>query len=406
MIDPWPAGYYGAQDHYDNSPLICRPLTFMRAAPSEHGYARPVEGVIVTVDLDAMKVLEVADHGVVPLPPTAGNYDGEADVPPRTTGRRSRSSARTSNRSRSPSPRDRVSRSRRTVPWQNWSFRLGFTPREGLALHDLGLPRQGTTRPILYRASLHRDGRALRRPGTDAMEQERVRRGRIRHGPVCELAHARLRLPRTHPLLRRPGQQPGGTPLPIKNAICMHEEDYGISWKHTDYRTARRGAPFPAAGRFVGSATVDNYEYGFFWYLYKDGTIEFEVKLTGVLTAGAFTPGEVPRHGQAVAPEPVRAQPPTLLQRPAGPRRGRPGQQRVRGQLRARRGPRRAEQPLVQRLGRGADAAGRPRRRRRARSMPPAHRRATGRSSNPSKVNELGRPVAYKLMPGASPRRR
>ena len=40
MIDPWPAGYYGAGDHYDNSPLICRPLTFMRAAPSEHGYAR------------------------------------------------------------------------------------------------------------------------------------------------------------------------------------------------------------------------------------------------------------------------------------------------------------------------------------------------------------------------------
>src|SRR6202171_2441698 len=48
MIDPWPAGYYGPQDHYDSSALICRPLTFMRAAPSEHGYARPVEGLIVT----------------------------------------------------------------------------------------------------------------------------------------------------------------------------------------------------------------------------------------------------------------------------------------------------------------------------------------------------------------------
>ncbi len=32
MIDPWPAGYYGPQDHYDNSPLVCRPLTFVRAA--------------------------------------------------------------------------------------------------------------------------------------------------------------------------------------------------------------------------------------------------------------------------------------------------------------------------------------------------------------------------------------
>ncbi|HVQ53452.1 MAG TPA: tyramine oxidase, partial [Mycobacterium sp.] len=63
MIDPWPAGYYGAQDHYDASALICRPLTFMRAAPSEHGYARPVEGLIVTFDLDAMAVTDVEDHG-------------------------------------------------------------------------------------------------------------------------------------------------------------------------------------------------------------------------------------------------------------------------------------------------------------------------------------------------------
>ena len=63
MVDPWPAGYYGGQDHYDNSPLICRPLTFMRAAPSEHGYARPVEGLIVTFDLDKMEVLGIEDHG-------------------------------------------------------------------------------------------------------------------------------------------------------------------------------------------------------------------------------------------------------------------------------------------------------------------------------------------------------
>ncbi|MBJ7387000.1 MAG: tyramine oxidase, partial [Mycolicibacterium sp.] len=74
MIDPWPAGYYGAQDHYENAPLLCRPLTFMRSAPSEHGYARPVEGLIVTFDLDQMKVVDIEDHGVVPLPPTAGNY--------------------------------------------------------------------------------------------------------------------------------------------------------------------------------------------------------------------------------------------------------------------------------------------------------------------------------------------
>ena len=38
----------------------------------------------------------------------------------------------------------------------------------------------------------------------------------------------------------------------IKNAICMHEEDYGILWKHTDFRTGRgRGAPLAAARDLV-----------------------------------------------------------------------------------------------------------------------------------------------------------
>jgi primary-amine oxidase len=49
-------------------------------------------------------------------------------------------------------------------------------------------------------------------------------------------------------------------------------------------------------------ATVGNYEYGYFWYLYTDGTIEYEVKLTGVISTGALPEGERPKHGVLVAP--------------------------------------------------------------------------------------------------------
>ena len=74
MMDPWPAGLRQPQDHFDDSALICRQLTFIRAAQSEHGYARPIEGLIVTFDLDPIKVIDIEDHGAVPLPPTAGNF--------------------------------------------------------------------------------------------------------------------------------------------------------------------------------------------------------------------------------------------------------------------------------------------------------------------------------------------
>ena len=93
-----------------------------------------------------------------------------------------------------------------------------------------------------------------------------------------------------------------GAAVVIPNAVCMHEEDVGISWKHTDFRTG--AVEVRRSRRLVIStiATVGNYEYGFFWYLYTDGTIEYDVKLSGVLTTGAIAAGEQPRYGQLVAP--------------------------------------------------------------------------------------------------------
>ena len=34
--------------------------------------------------------------------------------------------------------------------------------------------------------------------------------------------------------------------------------------------------------------TVGNYDYGFYWYLYLDGTIELEIKLTGVIWTSSY----------------------------------------------------------------------------------------------------------------------
>ena len=82
-----------------------------------------------------------------------------------------------------------------------------------------------------------------------------------------------------------------GEPLTIKNAICMHEEDYGILWKHTDRRLPDAPEVRRSRRLVVSSvSTVENYEYGFFWYLYQDGNIQFEIKLTGILSLGAAAP--------------------------------------------------------------------------------------------------------------------
>ena len=93
-----------------------------------------------------------------------------------------------------------------------------------------------------------------------------------------------------------------GTPLPIPNAICIHEEDVGVLWRHVEWRDG--SGEVRRSRRLVISSfsAIGNYDYGFFWYLYQDGTIAFEVKLTGVLSTGAVAPGERPAHGTLVAP--------------------------------------------------------------------------------------------------------
>ena len=93
-----------------------------------------------------------------------------------------------------------------------------------------------------------------------------------------------------------------GAPVTIPNAICMHEEDFGVLWRRIEWRTGE--GEVRRSRRLVISsfAAIGNYDYGFFWYLYQDGTIAYEVKLTGVLSTGAVAPDERPRHGVLVAP--------------------------------------------------------------------------------------------------------
>src|SRR5216683_5271220 len=93
-----------------------------------------------------------------------------------------------------------------------------------------------------------------------------------------------------------------GNVVHMPNTICMHEEDFSLLWKHIDWRTNK--TEVRRSRRLVISfiATVGNYEYGFYWYFYPDGTIQLEVKLTGILQTGAITPGEHPRHGELLAP--------------------------------------------------------------------------------------------------------
>ncbi len=292
MVDIWSAGNYGAEE--DRTRRLARPLCFLRSDPTDNGYARPIEGVRPVVDLNTMQVIRVEEHGVWPLPPQACNY--AADRVPNQ-----RTDIKPLEITQPEGPSFEVSSHH--VRWQNWSFVVGFNAREGLTLHHLRYRDGGRDRSILYRASLtemvvpYGDPRATqqRKNAFDVGEYGMgMCANSLELGCDC-LGHihyfdADLVTSR-------------GEPLKIKNAICMHEEDFGTLWKHTDRRL---GVPEVRRSRRLvisSVSTVENYEYGFFWYLYQDGNIQLEVKLTGILSLGAAHPGERLPHGALIAPQ-------------------------------------------------------------------------------------------------------
>ena len=77
MVDPWSAGWYGAESAAYETRRVLRAMAWVRSAPGDNGYAHPVEGVAVIFDLNSQEVVEVVDTGVVPLPPQPGNYARE-----------------------------------------------------------------------------------------------------------------------------------------------------------------------------------------------------------------------------------------------------------------------------------------------------------------------------------------
>jgi len=293
MVDIWSAGNYGAEE--DGNRRLARPLCFLRTDPTDNGYVRPIEGLRPVVDLNTMEVVRVEEHGRWPVPPGEANY----------------AASRMDRFRRDIKPLEIVQPEGPSfevegyqVAWQKWRFVIGFTAREGLSLHHLRYDDDGRERSVLYRGSLTEMVVPYGDPGETQRRKNAFDVGEYGMGMCAnslELGCDCLGLIRyfdAHLCDSR------GEPLTIKNAVCMHEEDYGILWKHTDRRLPDAPEVRRSRRLVVSSiSTVENYEYGFFWYLYQDGTIQFEIKLTGILSMGAALPGESPKYGSLVAPQ-------------------------------------------------------------------------------------------------------
>ena len=265
---------------------------FFLENPQDNAYARPIEGLVPVVDLNNRKVLRIEDNGVVPLPPDLGNY--------RSDQLDTREPLAPLDITQPDGPDFKVDGY--AVEWQNWRFRVGFTPKEGLVLHTLSFRDGDTHRPVMYRASLSELVVPYGDTAGDHYMNHSFDLGETIFGK--QVNSLKLGCDCLGEIYYFDFDQVDelGNPLELSQVVCMHEEDYGVLWKHTDAHTQR--SEVRRSRRLVVSSffTIGNYDYGIFWYLYLDGTIEFEAKLTGTLYLKAIPEGEKTPYGSLVAP--------------------------------------------------------------------------------------------------------
>ncbi|GIU57667.1 primary-amine oxidase [Arthrobacter sp. NicSoilC12] len=263
---------------------ILRGLAFVQDFPEDSAWAHPVDGLVAYVDVVSQEVTQVLDTGAVPIPTEHGNYtDPELTGPLRTT-------QKPINITQPDGPSFTVTGGNH-VEWEKWSLDVGFDVREGVVLHNLAFQDGDRLRPIINRASIAEMVVPYGDPSPIRSWQNYFDTGEYLVGQYANSLELGCDCLGEITYLSPVISDAFGNPREIRNGICMHEEDWGILAKHSDLWT---GINYTRRNRRLVISfftTIGNYDYGFYWYLYLDGTIEFEAKATGVVFTSAYPEG-------------------------------------------------------------------------------------------------------------------
>ncbi len=265
---------------------VVRAFGFRQDHAKDHPWAHPIDGLVAYVDLTTRSVDQVIDSGAVPVPATSGNFDDPAFVGPL------RETLKPIEITQPEGPSFTVSGNH--VRWEKWDLRIGFNEREGLTLHQINFDG----RPIVYRASVAEMVVPYADPSPVRFWQNYFDCGEYMFARYADSLQLGCDCLGEIHYLDAVIADDLGNPKTITNAICMHEEDTGVLWKHSDMFTGSAETRRQRRMVFSFFTPIGNYDYGFYWYLYLDGTIQLEVKATGIV----FTAAAPSEYATEVAP--------------------------------------------------------------------------------------------------------
>ncbi|KAJ5972721.1 Copper amine oxidase N2-terminal [Penicillium vulpinum] len=184
------------------------------------------------------------------------------------------------------------------VQWQKWRFRVGFHYRDGLAIHDI----RYDGRKVFYRLSLSEITVPYGDPRAPYHRKQAFDIGEAGAGACSNVLGLGCDCLGLIQYFDGWLADENGEAREARNVICMHEQDSGIGWKHTSRQT---GVASITRGRTLvlqSILTLMNYDYIFAWIFHQDGTVQFEIRATGIISTAPIEKGKHSPWGSIIAP--------------------------------------------------------------------------------------------------------
>ena len=184
------------------------------------------------------------------------------------------------------------------IEWQKWRFRVGFNPRECAVLHDV----KYDGRDVIYRLSLSEMTVPYGDPRPPFHRKQAFDFGDAGAGRAANNLALGCDCLGTIKYLDAMLVDTEGKPSISKNVVCIHEEDNGIGWKHTNFRTNRAVVTRYRELVIQFIITLANYEYVFAYKFDQAGGITVETRATGIVSVVNIDPGKTSPYGNIVSP--------------------------------------------------------------------------------------------------------
>lgn len=185
-----------------------------------------------------------------------------------------------------------------TIQWQKWSFRVGYNQREGPVLYDV----RYAGRSLFYRLSLSDMNIPYADPRHPFHKKSAFDLGDAGAGAMANNLKLGCDCLGSIHYLSEVISDDKGEPVPMENVVCIHEQDGGIGWKHTNYRTGRAAVVRNRELVIQTIITVSNYEYILAYMFNQAGEFDYEVRATGVLSTQPIDEGISVPWGTVVHP--------------------------------------------------------------------------------------------------------